>query len=326
MDYGGVIREAWTIAWRHRYLWLLGFFAGGAGWGGGNGGQGVQWRANDADAEVATRWVADNPGAVVAGLAALALLLLLLIAIGLIAQGGLSTATADLARGRPSSLGAAWRAGWRLIGRYAGLWLLLLAVIVLVAAIVGGAAAAIVALVALAAAPAGGWLGPALVLLVGLPLAAAGLLAAIVVSIVVAYAQRAIAVEDLGPLAALRAGWLLVRRQPGPSLLAWLIGLGLGLGAGLVAGAAAAVVIALFGGAAALLWLAGGFAAPTVVAIGLGVLALLAVVVVLAALINTFFWTYWTLIYLRLAEGGAPAPAETLGGPVAPARPRHAAP
>src|SRR5579859_5984189 len=30
MDYGSLIRQAWTITWRYRFLWLLGILAGGA--------------------------------------------------------------------------------------------------------------------------------------------------------------------------------------------------------------------------------------------------------------------------------------------------------
>jgi hypothetical protein len=41
MDYGALIREAWGTTWRHRFLWVLGLFAGGAvgvsAGGGGNG-------------------------------------------------------------------------------------------------------------------------------------------------------------------------------------------------------------------------------------------------------------------------------------------------
>ena len=31
MGYGLVLREAWRVAWRHKYLWLLGALAAEAG-------------------------------------------------------------------------------------------------------------------------------------------------------------------------------------------------------------------------------------------------------------------------------------------------------
>lgn len=326
MNYGGVIRDAWAITWRHRFLWLLALFAGGAAWGGGNGGQGVQWQTNEGEAAAATGWIAANPGPVVVGLAALVVLvILLLIGVGLIAQGGLVTAISDLAAGRPSSLGAAWRAGRRLLRRYAGLWLLLLGLVIVVAAIVGSLAAALIGTLAMTGGTLPGWQTVAAALLVGLPLAASGLLAAILVGIVVTYAQRAIAIDDLGPLAALRAGWRLLRAWPGRSLLAWLIGLGLSLGAGLTVALASVAVAGIVGGAVALLWLAGGFTTPTMLIIGLGGFTFVVAILILAGLSNTFFWTYWTLVYLRLAEGGEGATAARPAGPVAPPQPQQAA-
>ena len=43
LEYGALIRDAWQTTWRHRFLWILGLFAGGAvgvSFGGGAGGNG----------------------------------------------------------------------------------------------------------------------------------------------------------------------------------------------------------------------------------------------------------------------------------------------
>ena len=44
MDYGALVSRAWNLTWRHRFLWILGLFAGGGvsscGSGAGGGGEG----------------------------------------------------------------------------------------------------------------------------------------------------------------------------------------------------------------------------------------------------------------------------------------------
>jgi len=49
VDYGNLIRQAWTITWRYRFLWLLGVLAGGAvGMPSLNGGN-TGWQTNSHD-------------------------------------------------------------------------------------------------------------------------------------------------------------------------------------------------------------------------------------------------------------------------------------
>jgi hypothetical protein len=120
---------------------------------------------------------------------------------------------------------------------------------------------------------------------------------AIGASIVVTFAQRAIAVEDLGPVGALGAGLRLLRGHLGESLLAWLIALALGFGAG--------PAVFVLGGVGVGVWAVAGLSAPTV---GYGVLAglvLLAALLVVVGVANTFLWNYWTLAYLRLTGQAA---------------------
>jgi hypothetical protein len=316
MEYGSLIRDAWRLTWRHRFLWLIGLFAGGAG-SMPNGGGGPNWRIDGSDAETgrmgelgaaagraasqAAAWVAANAGLVVLVLTAVALVGLGLLALCLVAQGAMARATADLAEGRPTGPGPAWRAGLRLVWRYAGLWLTLIGASIVLAALVGALilaggfllyAVSPVAVVALA-------------VLVGLPLLLAAIAAGVAVSIVVAFAQRAIAVEDLGPLGALGAGWRLLRAHLGESLLTWLIALGLGVGAGLATALALGVLFAVLGGVGVGVWAVAGLTGPTVVyGVGAG-LALLAVLLAAIGVANTFFWNYWTIAYLRLSGHGA---------------------
>ena len=132
-------------------------------------------------------------------------------------------------------------------------------------------------------------------------------------SIVVVFAQRAIAVENVGPIDALRSGWQLARAHLGESLLTWLINIGLAIATALTASFALGSGLVALGGIGWALFSFAGWTAPTVAYIGLGGLAVLALMLTFAGIANAFFWTYWTLAYLRLSGRGgeemAPATA-----------------
>ncbi len=324
MEYGRIIREAWATTWRYRYLWVLGLFAGGAvaaPYGTGGGGP-VEWRTSGEEVEQvapwlsraagdASRWLVANVPLVVGGAALLLALALAFVIVSLIAQGGMARATADLSEGQASSLGRAWAAGLRLFWRYLGLWLLLAGIAILVAVGVGALVALVAGLGIVAArlTQTPPILLVALGALVGVALLIAAILAVIGASIVLAYAQRAIAVRDMGPLAALRAGWELFRTHLGTSLVIWLINVGLAIGAGIAVGLGALAVFAVLGALGAAVWALLGMTAPTIGYIVLGVLLLVAAILTFVAIANTFFWNYWTLAYLRLAGPAAPTPA-----------------
>jgi hypothetical protein len=327
MEYGALIREAWDTTWRHRFLWVLGLFAGGSvgvAFSGGNG-QGAQWRASPeevqrvspavaetvaelerwaaANAQELGRWAGANTGPIAgAGLAAVALVVALL-AVTLIAQGGMAEATVDLAGGRSTSLGQAWRAGVRLFWRFAGLYLVLAGAAFVIAAIMG--AGAVILLAPLMAGSATDPLLAALAIVVSVPLALAGVVAAIGVSIVVAYAQRAIYAEDAGPLGALQAGWAVLRAHPGASALTWLVNLALAIGTGIAAALGVLAVLAVLAATGIGVWNIVDAVAPRVAYAALAAIVFLAGGLLVAAVTNTFFWNYWTLAYLRLSGRGA---------------------
>ena len=352
MDYGMLIRQAWAVTWRYRFLWVLGVLAGGAvgmpTLNGGNGSSG--WRADRGDVErlspsVAAAgeqlvsWAAVNAGLLIVLAAAGVVLMVGLFVLSFVAQGGMARATADLATGHTSSLGRAWGAGVHLFWRYVGLWLLLIGA----ALAIGATVAAVVATVAVAVATGqvGAGIGvaglaaaavivgfvvymlrltraatvPRWLIVIGsalfaLPVFTVFIAIALTLSIVVAFAQRAIAVEDVGPIDALRSAWRLTRTHLGESLLTWLINVGLALASGIafIVGVLGAVVV--LGGGGALVFAVAGFTAPTFAYIGVGAAVLLVGVLTLAGIANTFFWTFWTLVYLRFSgRAGAPAGA-----------------
>ena len=322
LQIGQLIRDAWATTWRYRFLWILGLFAGGAAggiggssrWQGGraagsaasrpsagtlpngwdvNGAGAAAERAASDAAQWATGHVALIAGAALVGVA----IVLALMVLWLVAQGGMAEATVDLGTGRSSSLGRAWRAGTHLFWRYAGLWLTLALLSIVVAAFVASGVALTAGIGSLSGSRT---LTGVALLVFGLPLVVLGIAVAVGVSIVVAYAQRAIAAEDEGPWAALRAGWSLLAAHPMESLLTWVVYFALAIGAGILGAIALAVTGAVLVGIGVALWAIAGMGAAMVAYAALVVLALIALVMLVAAVTNTFFWNYWTLAYLRL--------------------------
>jgi hypothetical protein len=353
MEYGTLIRDAWAITWRYRFLWILGLLAGGGVGiptvGGGNGGRGPSTASGGpadlsgispalaATFEQVRTWAVANAGLLIALAAVGAIVVLALMVVSFIAQGGMAQATADLATGHPSSLGRAWSAGVHLFWRYVGLWLVVviaaMAIAVAIASLfalafilgaasqtpAAGIAFGTVVLLAIVAAfvtlvvrvtpetAAPRWLVVLGATLFALPMFTMLVAAALTLSIVVAFAQRAIAVENLGPLAALRSGWRLMRAHLGDSLVTGLINLALALCAGISCLLGILGALVLLAGIGAVLFAAVGFSAPTIAYIGLGSVLLLLAGLTLAGVSNTFFWSYWTLAYLRLRGRGAEA-------------------
>jgi hypothetical protein len=226
------------------------------------------------------------------------------LAVSLVAQGGMTEATVDLARHRPTSLGRAWRAGRRLFWRFLGLALVPLTLVVVAGVVFTVGAALAVATSTLVGAEArvpviGFWVllaVTAIVVVVGL---------AIALSIAVAYAQRVVVVEDVGFLAAVTRGWQVLRANLGSSLLTWLINLGLTFGAELALGVAMAVVLGLLVGIGLAIWSLIGFSTVTAVYVALGTIVAFALFWGMEAIVHTFLWSYWTLAYLRLTGSSA---------------------
>jgi hypothetical protein len=313
VNYGVLLRRAWAMSWRHRFLWVLALFAGGGGGGRcsvpsgnfnwpGSGANGFGQVAPEVGSALAEpgRWVAQHLGLLVALGAVLVLFVLAMLAIGLLCQGALARATVDLALGRPSRLGLAWRAGCALFWRYVGLALILFGlvfgVLMLLAVLVG--------LGALSYHLSGGTLGPPLLvggILVGVVVVLLMIPLLIAVGIVVELAQRAIVVEDLGPRRALVSGYHLFRANLGPALIVWLISVGLAIGYGFAVLVGLLLLVLPLGLIGALFYfVGGGFSTGLIVYGSSAVVVLVVVLILLGALSNTYLWSYWTLAYLRL--------------------------
>jgi len=195
MRYSELLTDAWKLTWRNRWLWLFGLFAGTAGGscsGGGGGNvdtsqmdESFSWQEvtpelGPAIAQVG-RFVSEYWGLILLVLGALVLLWLVLLAISAVCQGAVISGGADLAEGRPTGMGTAWRGGLHAFGRLLALTLLLLLVSLVLLAL-------LVAVVVLPIVQRGG--SPITALFALLPILVLFGLAWNVVAVIVAYAQR----------------------------------------------------------------------------------------------------------------------------------------
>lgn len=141
MDYFEIIKRGLRIAWEHKYLWVLGFFAaGGASFTGSNARAMFQtggYRGSSVEVESFTRWAEANLGLVFVAAGVLVALLFVVVVLSVAAHGGLVWGANEAAEGRRPRLREVWGAGFRYWGRtfmvglslFAPLLLLILALI-----------------------------------------------------------------------------------------------------------------------------------------------------------------------------------------------------
>lgn len=313
MEYGPLIERAWRLTWQNRFLWVLGLFATSTvGSCSPAGGSNSGWQVDRSEVErfyspdlfrpfqEPNPWLSQNIGWILLTFIAVALLVgIAFTIVSVAAQGGMASATGELGIGRRTSGGAAWRTGFRLFWRYLLMWLIIVgltvAVLLAIALIVGVA-------VAIGAGLDGGRnvLLVIAAVLVGIPAVLLAILAFTVGSVVVAFAQRAIALEDLPSTAGLGAGYRLVRQNLGTSALAWLVSLALSIVSGIAIALAAVALLLPLGGLGFVLYFVSGVSTALILYGIVAVLVLIAGLWLLGGIVNTFFWNYWTLVYLRL--------------------------
>jgi len=331
MNYGDLIKDAFWLTLRNRYLWFFGFFAGGTSVGGnfsfpsgGSGGFddddfddfGEPGQGDFGGPSTAApgfdpgQWIFDNLALILAIVALVALIALFFIVMSLISQGALAESVAAIDRGESRRFSSAFRAGvsnfWRVLGYYLLFILialgLLLAIGVPLALLAVGVFAgtesvgARILTVVLA-----GLVGIALLIVVFIPL-----------SIIGQFALREIVVRRERVVASIGSGYRLFRRNLGKSLLVWLIQLAVSIGVGialLIVLLLVAFVLAL----PAIILAVAGYTTAAIVAGIVAALILLPILLVAAGAFGTFGHSYWTLAYLRLvalSEGATPQPGQ----------------
>lgn len=310
MNYGNLVRRPFQIVIRNRYLWLLGFLAGGGAGlnyssGGSNFGQaghrGPTW------AQLQNVWN-DNWAWMAGVLAAVAVACIVMFVLGSIAAGGLIQAAVKHDAGHDYALGTAWRTGYATGWRIAGLRLLVLLLALVPAALVGALA---LAAVAGFGSSAGAGVGFGLMAALVFVAAAVFWLA---LSVAFELAQRLIVLEDGHVAQSLTNGFRMLRWHFREIAIGWVILIGLSIAAG-VAAAILLVVVAVPAGALAFGgWAIGGTAGAIILGSFAGVFAL-GVFLAASGAYAAYSSVYWTLLF----TGVRALPAPVARGAVIPA-------
>jgi membrane-anchored glycerophosphoryl diester phosphodiesterase (GDPDase) len=324
MNYGDLIRDAFTITLRNRYLWFFGFFVGGTGSNfGGNFSSGGNFNPGNFNPD---NW--QRAGAGLSGLTAqvgqgvlgnavlifgivvvVLLIVLLFIIMAIISQGALADSVAAIDSGEGRRFGSTFTSGignfWRVLGYDVVFFLIALGLLVVigipVALLIGGTFVATQS--------------TGTRILVAVVVGLLAILALIVIfvplSIVGQYALREIVVRRERVVGSVGSGYGLFRRNLGRSLLLWLIQLGLSIGLG-IAFILLLLIVGLVLALPAIALAIADSSWATIVAVGApAALIWFILFLVVTGAIGTFIHAYWTLAYLRLTAPPTPLPDPT---------------
>ncbi len=312
MDYGGIVKRAWSITWRYKILWLFGLFAGSgiSSSNGSGGGSGTNYSTDYGDLQnlgVSTSgqdflsWLEANLVLIIVLALFIMCIVIALWIISIAARGGLIHLVNEAAEERPVRAGAGWAVGFQYWGRlFLVRFLLYLPLAVVV---IAGLAIAIVPLAMTTSsgsdASAGGILG----VCGGLALLFfAILILGFVVGLIDEFAERHVVLSDMTAIEGIKAGWTNLKTRFKDSLFMWLIQLGFGFGFSITV----VVLVVILAIPAVVV----GVAAGVFGGIFVGFLAFLVLLVPIAAF-STFSSAMWTIFWRRLTGRElieAPAP------------------
>jgi len=309
VSYSDIIKDAFWIAWRNRFMWFFGFFLSGAAGSfvsptnfGGFGVSGEDVSTGGVPPWLFTlgQWIQENLVLFVVLVVGLVLSVVLVwLVLVAISRGALAESVAAIDRGEERRFSSTWRAGtryfWRVLGQIIVIfliWLGLMLVICLLGtlvAVVTFAATDSVAVRVLAVVLGAILLFPLLVVVF------------VVLGIVGQFALRALVVGGDGVLASIGTGYHLFQRNLGRSLLLLLIQIGIALGVGGAMFAVLSLAGLLLSVPVTLLSSSELDAASIAVAMVFGLIFSIPFIVITSA-IGVFHQAYWTLAYLRLTE------------------------
>ncbi len=321
MNYGDLVRDAFRITLRNRYLWFFGFFAGGTGTNfvgnvpsGGSNFNFDDFRRSGAGLSGLTAQVGQglSETVLILGIVVVVLVIaLFFIILAIISQGALADSVAALDRGEGRRFGSAFTSGmgnfWRVLGYYVVFFLialgLLMVIAIPVALLIGGTFAATQSTgVRVSVAVVVGILAILLLIVVFIPL-----------SIVGQYALRDIVVRRERVLGSVGSGYGLFRHNIGRSLLLWLIQLGLSIGIG-IAFILLLLIVGLILFIPTIALAVAGYSTAAIIAGVIAGLILLPLLLVATGAIGTFSHAYWTLAYLRLSPPTLPPGSPPIPG------------
>jgi hypothetical protein len=212
-----------------------------------------------------------------------------------IADGALVRASSEHDQERPFSLSQAWSAGLATFWPVLKVKLLAVVVAVVWIVVIGGIAA-----LAVVSAVGGATSITVMLAIIGVLLALVAIPFSIIFSVLILLMVREVVIRgQSNTTAALGQVLELMRRRPGRVTLLWLLSLLLGLATGFAILGVTIVSLLVFGGLAAVAYVAGGLTATIVVGSVLAV-PWLGILLVASGAVLAFTSTYWTLSYNRL--------------------------
>jgi len=317
IDISKLITDSWRLVWRHKFLWFFGLFASGSasfGGGGGNfstGGNSRQKNGSgqtDRTVQEFSEWINSHLTLIFIVVAAVISIILLLWLWSIICRGAVIGSVRDTRQGGRISFASAFARGRKSFGRLflfdMFLFFLSLCLFIIIAAFV---------LFLIFLAMVAGKVGLALLTLLGiwsLTFLIFGLscLACctfwfvpwVFLGIIVNFAARSVILEGNRPIAAFRKTWRIVMDNLSRILLVFLVSLGLSIGASI----AIAIGVGLTAIPAGIAWFFAYSAdwdlASIAIASCLTLIPLVAAIIA-TALLNTYFTTFWTITYDKLA-------------------------
>ncbi len=315
IDYGKIIVDSLRLVWKHKFLWFFGLFAGGASsFGGYNGNFSSDFSSNDngkgqsGTPREITDWVNAHWQLLIFLVAAAVIVGLLLWLWSIVCRGAVVGSVRDFRSGRPISFSSAFARGresfWRLLQFDLFLILIFIGLGIIFAAFV---------LFVILMAAAAGTAGIVILLVLGLWLltffgfglgylacCSIWFLPVIFLGIIVNFANRAVILEGDRPVAALKRSWHLITNNLSQSLIMFLISVGLSIGASI----ALVLAVGLTAIPAIITWVIaynGGWTLTTIIIASVLTLIPLAALILAAAVMNTYFTSYWTIGYDKLA-------------------------
>jgi hypothetical protein len=228
LEYGRLISRGFSITWRHRWLWLLGVFAGTGGGSfsyGGNGSSG-----GGSSGQAISDFIARNLALLLLAAGVVFVLVLIAIVISFIARPAAIWAALELDGGHEVTLGEAWRFGRSRAWRYVRLALLVL--VIFFGILVGAAILVLVDFLLFQVAVVLG-------VLVLIPLVLFGIGLLVLLALGLRWANYLLVVRDLDATDALRASWYLFWRHKGDTfvigLVVGVVTLGIGIASFVIA-------------------------------------------------------------------------------------------
>lgn len=335
IDINKLMGESWRLVWRYKFLWFFGLFAGGSasfggGWSG-NFSSSDSLDSNDSGqpdrvAQEFSDWFNAHLTLIIILVAAVIAIILLLWLWSIICRGAVIGSVRDTRRGRSISFGSAFARGRESFGRLLILDLFLFLLCLCLFIIIAAAVLFLIFLVMVA-----GKAGWALLSLFGLwslsflvfglaylACCTAWFVPWLFLGIILNFAVRSVILEGNRPIDAFRRSWRIIMDNLSQILLVFLVSLGLSIGASIVITIGVGLTAIPAGIAWFFAYSADWSLSSIVIASSLTLIPLLAIILAAAGM-NTYFTTYWTISYEKLA--GHEPPDERFPGQSVTARP-----